>query len=108
MHVNARSSNHYPNHEADRDPKRLSERDSFLCEHSHRHTHQQKQGKHTSIKYTHTYPKLEQIQFFISTSSNKHTQKNLKKAKELDVTYEVEHELLFRFSAERYGGRFPS
>ena len=34
MHVNARSSNHDPNHEADRDPKRLSESDSFLCEHS--------------------------------------------------------------------------
>ena len=34
MHVNARSVNHGPNHEADRDPKRLSERDSFLCEHS--------------------------------------------------------------------------
>ena len=34
MHVNARSSNHDPNHEVDRDPKRLSERDSFLCEHS--------------------------------------------------------------------------
>ena len=32
MHVNARSSNHDPNHEADRDPKRLSERDSFFCE----------------------------------------------------------------------------
>ena len=32
MLVNARSSNHDPNHEADRDPKRLSERDSFLCE----------------------------------------------------------------------------
>ena len=31
---NARSSNHDPNHEADRDPKRLSERDLFLCEHS--------------------------------------------------------------------------
>ena len=38
MHVNARSSNHEPNHEADRDPKRLSECDSFLCEHSHKHT----------------------------------------------------------------------
>ena len=34
MDVNARSSNHEPNHEADRDPKRLSEGDSFLCEHS--------------------------------------------------------------------------
>ena len=33
--VNARSWNHDPNHEADRVPKRLSERDSFLCEHSH-------------------------------------------------------------------------
>ena len=32
MHVNARSSNHEPNQEADRNPKRLSERDSFLCE----------------------------------------------------------------------------
>ena len=32
MHVNARSSNHEPNQEADRDPKRLSERDSILCE----------------------------------------------------------------------------
>ena len=30
--VNARSSNHEPNQEADRDPKRLSERNSFLCE----------------------------------------------------------------------------
>ena len=29
------SSNHEPNHEADRDPKRLSERDSFLCEQAH-------------------------------------------------------------------------
>ena len=35
MHVNARSSNHDPNHVLDRDPKRLSERDSFSCEHSH-------------------------------------------------------------------------
>ena len=35
MHVNARSSNHQPNQEADRDPKRLSERDSFLCEQAH-------------------------------------------------------------------------
>ena len=34
MHVNARSSNHDPNHVLDRDPKRLSERDSFSCEHS--------------------------------------------------------------------------
>ena len=32
MLVNARSSNHEPNQEADRDAKRLSERDSFLCE----------------------------------------------------------------------------
>ena len=32
MHVNAHSSNH----EADRDLKRLLERDSFLCEHSHK------------------------------------------------------------------------
>ena len=31
MHVNARS----PNHVLDRDPKRLLERDSFSCEHSH-------------------------------------------------------------------------
>ena len=30
--VNAHNSNHKPNQEADRDPKRLSERDSFLCE----------------------------------------------------------------------------
>ena len=30
--LNARSSNHEPNQEADRDPKRLSGRDSFLCE----------------------------------------------------------------------------
>ena len=35
MHVNARSSNHDPNHVLDRDPKRLSERDSSQCEHSH-------------------------------------------------------------------------
>ena len=35
MHVNARSSNHDPNHVLDRDPKRLSERDSSPCEHSH-------------------------------------------------------------------------
>ena len=35
MLVNARSSNHEPNQEADRDPKRLSERDSFLCEQAH-------------------------------------------------------------------------
>ena len=34
MHVNARSSNHDPNHVLDRDPKRLSERDSSPCEHS--------------------------------------------------------------------------
>ena len=34
MHVNARNSNHDPNHVLDRDPKRLSERDSFSCEHS--------------------------------------------------------------------------
>ena len=34
MHVNARSSNHDPNHVLDRDPKRLSECDSFSCEHS--------------------------------------------------------------------------
>ena len=32
MLVNACSSNHDTNHEADRDPKRLSECDSFLCE----------------------------------------------------------------------------
>ena len=36
MHVNARSSNHNPNHVLARDPKRLSERDSFSCEHSRR------------------------------------------------------------------------
>ena len=35
MHVNAHSSNHDPNHVLDRDPKRLSERDSSPCEHSH-------------------------------------------------------------------------
>ena len=35
MLVNARSSNHRPNQEVDRDPKRLSERDSFLCEQAH-------------------------------------------------------------------------
>ena len=35
MHVNARSSNHDPNHILDRDPKCLSERDSFSCKHSH-------------------------------------------------------------------------
>ena len=34
MHVNARSSNHDPNHVLDREPKRLSERDSSPCEHS--------------------------------------------------------------------------
>ena len=34
MHVNARSSNHDPNHVLDRDPKRLSERDSSPPEHS--------------------------------------------------------------------------
>ena len=32
MLVNARSSNHEPNQEAGRDPKRLSQRDLFLCE----------------------------------------------------------------------------
>ena len=32
MLVNARSSNHKPNQEADHDPKRLAERDSLLCE----------------------------------------------------------------------------
>ena len=31
MLVNAHSSNHEPNQEADRNPKQLSERDSFLC-----------------------------------------------------------------------------
>ena len=35
MHVNARSSNHDPNHVLDRDPKRLSERDSSPCEQSY-------------------------------------------------------------------------
>ena len=35
MHVNARSSNHDPNHVLDRDPKHLSERDSSPYEHSH-------------------------------------------------------------------------
>ena len=35
MHVKARSSNHDPNLVLDRDPKRLSERDSSPCEHSH-------------------------------------------------------------------------
>ena len=35
MHVNAHSSNHKSNQEADRDPKRLSERDLFLCEQAH-------------------------------------------------------------------------
>ena len=34
MHVNACSSNHDPTHVLDCDPKRLSERDSFSCEHS--------------------------------------------------------------------------
>ena len=34
MHVNARSSNHDPNHVLDRDPKHLLERDSSPCEHS--------------------------------------------------------------------------
>ena len=33
MHVNARSSNHDPNHVLDRDPN-ISERDSSPCEHS--------------------------------------------------------------------------
>ena len=33
LHVNAHSSNHDPNHVLDRDLKRLSERDSFSCEH---------------------------------------------------------------------------
>ena len=33
-HVNARNSNHDPNHVLDRDQKRLSERDSSPCEHS--------------------------------------------------------------------------
>ena len=31
MLVNAHSSNHEPNQEADRDPKQLSERNSLLC-----------------------------------------------------------------------------
>ena len=35
MLVNAHSSNHEPNQEADRDPKRLSERESLLCEPAH-------------------------------------------------------------------------
>ena len=34
MHVNARSSNHDPNHVLDRDPKRLLKRDSSPFEHS--------------------------------------------------------------------------
>ena len=34
MHVNARSSNHDPNHVLDHDPKRDWERDSSPCEHS--------------------------------------------------------------------------
>ena len=34
MHVNAHSSNHASNQEADLDPKRLLEHDSFLCEQS--------------------------------------------------------------------------
>ena len=34
-HVNTHSSNHDPNHVLDRVPKRLSERDSSPCEHSH-------------------------------------------------------------------------
>ena len=34
VHVNARSSNHYPNHVLDHDLKRLSERDSSPSEHS--------------------------------------------------------------------------
>ena len=38
MLVNAHSSNHEPNQEADRDPKRLSEHDSFLCEQAHCHS----------------------------------------------------------------------
>ena len=35
MHVNTRSSNHDLNHVLDCDPKCLSERDSFSCEHIH-------------------------------------------------------------------------
>ena len=35
MLVDAHSSNHEPNQEADRDQKWLSERDSFLCEQAH-------------------------------------------------------------------------
>ena len=34
MLVNARSSNCEPNQEVDRDPKRLSERNSLLCGHA--------------------------------------------------------------------------
>ena len=45
MHVNTRSSNHDPNHVLDRDPKRLSERDSFSCEQSQSHT------KHGEISF---------------------------------------------------------
>ena len=35
MLVNARSSNHEPNREADRNPKQLSECNSLLCEEAH-------------------------------------------------------------------------
>ena len=38
MHVNARSSNHDPNHVLDRNLKHLSERNSSPCEHSQSHT----------------------------------------------------------------------
>ena len=34
MHVNAHNSKHDPNHVLDRDPERLSERNSSPCEHS--------------------------------------------------------------------------
>ena len=38
MLVNAHSSNYKPNQEADRDPKRLLEHDSLLCEQAHDRT----------------------------------------------------------------------
>ena len=48
-HVNARSSNHDPNHVLNHVPKRLSERDSSPCKHTHtvqvNHTHKRENNK---------------------------------------------------------------
>ena len=56
MHVNAHRSNYDPNHEADHDPKRLSERDSFFCEHS-----QCIDGSYFAISFDKSAPATEKV-----------------------------------------------